>query len=199
MPLADVEDAGLIPQAILAALGERPDPAREPLRQAAEALSQAATLLVLDNFERLVGGGDALVFGLLERTPGVEMPRHIPPPPGRRGGSAPWTFRPCRSPRRGTRWSGWRGGESVRLFTDRAQARAPEFQVTERNREAVAGLVRGLEGIPLALEMAAAWAGGAHPRPHDGRADGPVRAADAQQPGRPGPAQHAQQSGGVEP
>jgi len=48
---------------------------------------------------------------------------------------------------------------SIRLFVDRARNRRPDFQVTPRNAEAVAGLVTRLEGVPLAIELAAAWSG----------------------------------------
>lgn len=47
---------------------------------------------------------------------------------------------------------------SVQLFADRAQAARPDFQITARGAEAVAALCRRLEGIPLALELAASWA-----------------------------------------
>ena len=45
--------------------------------------------------------------------------------------------------------------ESVRLFADRAQAAKPDFQVTNHNAPAVAVLCEHLEGIPLAIELAA--------------------------------------------
>ena len=46
---------------------------------------------------------------------------------------------------------------AVRVFVDRSQARAPEFHLTHGNADTVRDLVRQLEGIPLALELAAAW------------------------------------------
>ncbi len=48
---------------------------------------------------------------------------------------------------------------SVQLFVDRAQAVLPDFQVTKRNAPTVAALCERLEGIPLAIELVAAWAG----------------------------------------
>jgi len=47
--------------------------------------------------------------------------------------------------------------DSVRLFAERAQSISPDFQVTARNAGAVAQLVRQLDGLPLALELAATW------------------------------------------
>jgi predicted ATPase len=46
--------------------------------------------------------------------------------------------------------------ESVRLFTDRAQHHQPGFTVTEKNAPAVASICKRLDGIPLAIELAAA-------------------------------------------
>jgi predicted ATPase len=62
------------------------------------------------------------------------------------------------APRRGHARSGCRLFDSVRLFIDRAQAAKPDFQVTAGNAPAIAALCDGLEGIPLALELAAARA-----------------------------------------
>jgi hypothetical protein len=57
VPLAELTDPALLPGAILHSLGVPSLPQQEPLEQAVKALSNTPTLLVLDNFEQLVGGG----------------------------------------------------------------------------------------------------------------------------------------------
>jgi predicted ATPase/DNA-binding SARP family transcriptional activator/Tfp pilus assembly protein PilF len=154
--LSDLNAPTLIPGAILDSLRIPRSPKLEPLEQAIRALSEKPTLLVLDNFEHLVEGGAELVQTLIDRVPTLTLlitSRHLLeltaerelvlnplPVPGDRQ----------ESPVELTQY------ESVRLFTDRAQQVMPHFQVTNANAAAVAALVAGLEGIPLALELAAA-------------------------------------------
>jgi non-specific serine/threonine protein kinase len=137
-------------------------------------LAARPTLLVLDNFEHLVAEGALTVRALLERVPaliclvtsrcplGLEgeqeffvPPLPVPPAAGVPGarGQVPEVASP------GT-WHLAPGSllqnASVRLFVDRAQAVQPDFQLTSGNAEVVAEICRRLEGIPLALELAAA-------------------------------------------
>ncbi len=134
-------------------------------------------LLVLDNAEHLLPEAADAIRDLLEKLPDLtclvtsrhllmlsgeqEMPLEplpVPPPPGAAvGGSAPQQ----------AAGEGEAGAEpdipallalpAVRLFLDRAQATRPDFALNVRNADAVAELCRILEGIPLAIELAAAW------------------------------------------
>ena len=157
VPLADLSDASLIPSAILDALRLPRSPQREPLEQIVEALARQPSLLVLDNFEHLVEAGIEIVQTLLSRVPsltclvtsrqrlGLSAEREFPvlPLPIPNGPDTP------------ERLSLY---DSVRLFVDRAQAVMPHFQVTNHNAPSVAELCDRLEGIPLAIELAAARA-----------------------------------------
>jgi predicted ATPase/DNA-binding SARP family transcriptional activator len=157
VPLGEVTEARAIPIAIRDAMRLPPAANREPLEQVVEALAHQPTLLILDNFEQLVETGAEVVQTLRERVTGLtclissrlrlglpgEREFPVAPLPTPSGSSAPEEL--MRS-------------ESVQLFVDRAQGVRPDFQVTPGNAEALASLCRGLEGIPLALELAAARA-----------------------------------------
>lgn len=121
-------------------------------------------LLVLDNFEHLLGaaGGDSdaagLLRALLERVPAlscVVSSRQRVLVEGERV----FPVLPLSTPSEGEKpdLERLRALSSVRLFVDRAQAAEPFFELTEENGAAVAELCRQLEGIPLAIELAAAW------------------------------------------
>jgi predicted ATPase len=153
VPLAEKGEARAIPAALVEALGLDLAPSPEPLGRAIAALSRRPTLLVLDNLEHLVAAGAALARTLLERVPslrilvtsrqrlGVEGERELPLEPLEPPDAADDLDRLVEYP-------------SVALFVDRAQAAQPDFQVTRKNAHAIAGLVRRLEGIPLALGLA---------------------------------------------
>jgi predicted ATPase/DNA-binding SARP family transcriptional activator len=175
VPLADLSDPALIPGAILEALELLRSPESTAMEQITDALAPVPALLLLDNFEHLVAEGAALVRTLLERAPalrclvtsrqrlGLDGEREFPVPPLPIP-PAPDAHRPDAGGRAGSR----RGVpdllapeqltlyESVQLFIDRAQAVRPDFQVTNATAAAVAALCQRLEGIPLALELAAA-------------------------------------------
>jgi predicted ATPase/DNA-binding SARP family transcriptional activator len=178
VPLAEVTEAERIPEAICQALSLAPAARETPLAHLAEALADRPALLLLDNLEHLLPAGAAPVRGLLEQLPAVtclvtsrrrlnlagERVFFVPPLP------VPAPSAPLQSP--GSRphvagesvepgdWSLERltAFPSVQLFVDRAQAGAPQFALTEGNAAAVAALCRRLEGLPLALELAAARA-----------------------------------------
>jgi predicted ATPase/DNA-binding SARP family transcriptional activator/class 3 adenylate cyclase/Tfp pilus assembly protein PilF len=153
--LADLNDPALIAGAILDSLGVPRSPQQEPLEQAVEALAKKPTLLVLDNFEHLVVGGADVVQTLLTRISSLKLlvtSRQL------LDLSAEREFVLSPLPVPGTEESPEQLSlyDSVQLFLDRAQQVMPYFQVNNANAAAVAGLVGGLEGIPLAIELAAA-------------------------------------------
>jgi predicted ATPase/DNA-binding SARP family transcriptional activator/class 3 adenylate cyclase/uncharacterized protein HemY len=156
VPLAALSDSALIAGAILDSLSAPRTPQTDLLEQAVEALSRKRTLLVLDNLEHLIArDGTELVHTLLTRVPSLtllvtsrqllglsaERAFALPPLPVPGGEEGP------------ERLSVF---DSVQLFIDRAQQVIPYFQVSNANAAAVAALVTGLEGIPLAIELAAA-------------------------------------------
>jgi predicted ATPase/DNA-binding SARP family transcriptional activator len=173
VPLADLSDTAHIPAAIAEALF-RTDPgipSSPPAAVAAqdfllEKLSRGNVVLMLDNLEHLQNAGPeavVLVRQLLQAVPRLsilitsrqrlaiagEQEFPVPPLPSPRPPSAEasqgYTTELSRSP-------------SVQLFVNRAQAVRPDFQITESNASVVAELCTRLEGIPLAIELCAAWA-----------------------------------------
>ena len=159
VPLADVSEAGLIPEAILKAMNIAGIPGSNTLDQAAAALDSCKSILILDNFEHLLDSGREIVWRLLDlsrdltclvtsRIPlGVEGERRIEvtPLPVTVGTETALPDERDMLP-------------SVRLFVDRAQAALPDFAITKRNYLAIAQLTARLEGIPLAIELVAALA-----------------------------------------
>ena len=172
MPLAEVLDVTLLPFALMNALKLQPVSADDPLEQVLQMVGNAPGLLILDNFEHLLGEPQAFsqssdtmttdsvafVRMLLERATGLvclitsrqplnlggeqEFPiASLPTPPIEH--RLPEQLMAC---------------GSVALYADRARAVKPDFAVTAHNAVAVAELCRRLEGMPLAIEMTAAWA-----------------------------------------
>jgi predicted ATPase/DNA-binding SARP family transcriptional activator len=173
VPLASLTEARLIPDAILGALGLSRSGAAEPLEQVVGALQGRRALLVLDNFEQLVEEGAPLLLGLLARAPEltclvtsrerlelageqelIVLPLPTPRMPAARSRSAEAA---APSGPNGT-LAALMGYASVQLFADRARAARPEFRLTPENAGEVAALCDRLEGLPLAIELAAAWA-----------------------------------------
>jgi predicted ATPase/DNA-binding SARP family transcriptional activator len=153
--LADIADAALIVTAIAGGLRLTLSAESDPLDQVVAALSRRPSLLILDNFEQLVEMGGRVVQALLSRVPllsilvtsrqvlGLEGERELALAPLTVPGGGHTLEQLCLY-------------ESVQLFIDRAQAVKPDFQVTSQNAAAVATLCLRLEGIPLAIELAAA-------------------------------------------
>jgi predicted ATPase/DNA-binding CsgD family transcriptional regulator len=154
--LADIQDEGLVANAALAALDLRDQAAMEPLQILVSYLQDKQLLLVLDNCEHLLEASAALVTEVLGAAPGVRLittsrePLQVP-------GEHVIQVAPLElPPGDGTVMLGQVGqNEAVMLFVERAAAASGSFELTESNHTAVAQLCRRLDGLPLAIELAA--------------------------------------------
>jgi predicted ATPase/DNA-binding SARP family transcriptional activator len=164
--LADLTDIRQIPGAIADALGLARVAGVEPMAQVIDALGSQPWLLVLDNFEHLVASpprgvepaGAPLVRSLLERVPTLTCLVTSRQPLGI-AGEQEFVLLPLPTPRRSEPLERVTQYASVQLFLDRARAVRADFRLTEGNTPAVAELCDRLEGLPLALELAAARTG----------------------------------------
>lgn len=156
VPLASVGDAALIPSAIGSALGMKEDSDRPLLDVLVEGIQEKQVLLVLDNFEHLVSGAAMLAY-LLDACSMVKVlvtsrtVLHLTREYG-------WEVPPLSLPDSMEPLSvqDLSRAESVVLFVDRARAASAGFVLNEENVPAVAEICRRLDGLPLAIELAAA-------------------------------------------
>ena len=157
VPLADIADPQSLPDALRDALKIPRIAAKSSLDQAVEFLAARPSLVVFDNFEQLAAGGADFVLGLLRRVPSMVClvtSRQKLAIPGERE----FPVAPLSKPEPLDAPDQLRGNESVQLFVNRAQAVRADFDLTQKNAPDVAALCRMLEGIPLAIELAAARA-----------------------------------------
>ncbi len=168
--LDQLRDEALVAQAVAGTLGLRARPGFSPEAVLAEYVADRRLLLVLDNCEHLVEGVAKLADQLLRASAGLRVlatsreslniagETVLPVPPL----AAPEARQPltlaelARFP-------------AVALFAERAGQVVPGFAVTEANKAAVAGICHRLEGLPLALELAAARARVLSPEQIDAR------------------------------
>jgi len=151
--LASVTDAADVPQAVLGSIGWResrltPDGSqrittRDARTRLLEGLADARALLVLDNCEHLIDACAHLADALLAGSPRLRVVATSREPLGITGESL-FVVPPLAT------------DPAVRLFADRAAAVSTGFTVTEENLPLVVDIVRRLDGLPLAIELAAA-------------------------------------------
>src|SRR5215471_1080997 len=156
IPLAPIRDPGLVPSTIAQGIGLQDARDRPLMEHLVSQLRGRQMLLVLDNFEHLLSGA-SVVAQLLSGTNALRIlvssrsslrvsgeqecpvpPLAVPDPDIR---PTIGSLAAC---------------ESVRLFAERGAAAVPGFNLTEQNAPVVAEIVRRLDGLPLALELAAA-------------------------------------------
>ncbi len=155
--LARLEDAALVPTAVIGAIGLREVPGRGPLETLIGYLRARRALLVLDNCEHLVVACAELADALLRACPSLTVLATSRAPLGMPGETA-WLVPSMSLPADARRQpvEVLRGSDAVRLFLDRAGQMAPNFTITEANAPAIAEICHELDGIPLAIELAAA-------------------------------------------
>ncbi|MBK9243738.1 MAG: tetratricopeptide repeat protein [Burkholderiales bacterium] len=153
--LSPIRDAELVASEAAHVLGVTEEPGRPLLQTLCAHLKQRRVLLILDNCEHLIKAAADLAHAIVRAAPNVRIvsssrePLHVP-------GEKTYPILPLPVPKKDDGLETLAKSTAVRLFVERAQAHKPAFALTEREAPLVAELVARLEGIPLALELAAA-------------------------------------------
>jgi predicted ATPase/class 3 adenylate cyclase len=156
VPLAPISDPELVPSTIAHSLGVQVSGSELPLRRVLDHVKDKRMLLVLDNFEQilpaarvvgeLLGASAALKVITSSRAPlRIAGEQEFPVPPLE-----------VLDPRNLPTLEVLAQSDAVRLFIERARAVRPDFRVTPENAAAVAEICNRLDGLPLAIELAAA-------------------------------------------
>ncbi len=156
--LSPVKEAALVPSAIATALGLRGDSATDVVESLVAHLRDRDVLLLVDNFEQVVEAAP-VVARILDAAPRVKVlttsrvPLHL-------SGEREYLVRPLPlpDPSRIHELEALSNCESVRLFVERTAAIRGDFRITEENAASVAEITRRLDGLPLAIELAASRA-----------------------------------------
>ena len=171
--LAPVTRDGMAAQAIADAIGARDASGHDLAESIAARVADHPALIVLDNCEHLTGGCREIADRLLTRCPRLHILATSREPLGAAGESR-WPLPPLTVPPLAASAGGWpageqdgaiaapgatallAGSEAMQFFLDRARAVLPGFEITDDNAELIGQLCRRLDGLPLALELAAA-------------------------------------------
>jgi predicted ATPase len=153
--LSPLHDASLVASGISAAFGIRDEPGADPLSAIAEVVSGHEALLVLDSCEHVVEGAGAAVEALLKAVPGLSV---LATSRQALGLDEERIIRiePLGTPVAEAGFDVVHDSEAVRLFENRARLAWEDFELTEENAGVVGEICRQLEGVPLAIELAAA-------------------------------------------
>jgi predicted ATPase/DNA-binding CsgD family transcriptional regulator len=142
--LAPIADPELVAVTVARTLGLADRPALSPMDALEKAIGERRILVLLDNCEHLIDAIAALVVGLVSSCPRLTLLATSREPVGVAGEVT------CRVP------SLPLAGEAVELFTDRARLARSDFVLTDRHTATVEEICRRLDGVPLAIELAAA-------------------------------------------
>jgi len=152
--LAAVQDPAQVPSVVAVALGVREQPAEATAEAIPRVLAGQQLLLVLDNCEHVIGPVAELCAGLLAAADEVRV-LATSREPLRAAGEARYRLAPLALPDPDDP-AGAAAAEAVVLFADRALRADPRFALDGQTRPVVARLVARLDGMPLAIELAAA-------------------------------------------
>ncbi|HEY6513234.1 MAG TPA: hypothetical protein VI032_14710 [Burkholderiaceae bacterium] len=155
LDLAPIRDPALVVSEAAQTLGVREEPDRPLIQTLCLAVKSCRLLLILDNCEHVVKASADFAAAILRASPKVHIlasSREALRVPGERSYPVP----PLPLPDQRADMGALTRSAAVRLFVERAQLHKPAFALNERDAPAVVELVRRLEGIPLALELAAA-------------------------------------------
>jgi predicted ATPase/class 3 adenylate cyclase len=154
--LAAVTDEDAVAPAVCQALGIATQPGRPALETLLDALAPQDVLIVLDNCEHLIGGCAKAADAILRRCPRVHLVATSREPLDI-GGEAVYRVPPLSLPRPGESGLAAAGSsDAVALFVDRARAQGTGLVVDEQTAPLVVSISRRLDGLPLAIELAAA-------------------------------------------
>jgi predicted ATPase/DNA-binding CsgD family transcriptional regulator len=182
--LASLTDPGLVPGSVAEALGVPEHDAANPMAGVARALADRELLVVLDNCEHVLGSASRVVVMLAEQCPRVRImttSRERLDVPGEFVFPVP----PLGLPEDGS-VRAVAASEAGRLFVTRARAASPAFTLTAGDSAAIAEVCSRLDGMPLAIELAAARCSALGPAQLAARLEGHpgLLAGGAARPGR---------------
>ena len=156
--LAPVTDSTQVAAAVAAALGIRERPGSEPRETLRRVLRRCQVLLVLDNCEHVLQGCAELVTTLLKECENLSVlatsHEHLGAP-----GEVSYAVLPLQVPAAEASIDQLLASDAVQLFTERARASDTTFTLTPETVPVAAQICRRLDGLPLAIELAAARAG----------------------------------------
>jgi predicted ATPase/DNA-binding CsgD family transcriptional regulator len=153
--LAALENPSLVSRAVSTAMGLAQRAGDSTTDMLIQAIGSHKLLLVLDDCERVVGVAGELVYQLLRSAPHLAIlatsrePLNVP-------GECVWRVPPLQAPAAEASFDEIARSDAVQLFVERARSVVPWFKLDEDTAPRVAQLCRRLDGIPLALELAAA-------------------------------------------
>ena len=155
--LAALADPELVMQAVASVLGV-PEASRAILDALVDTIADRPMLLVLDNCEHLLDACAAICRPLLLRCPRLQIMTTSRQPLGI-GGETVWRVPSLSLPVPGSRVEQLADYEATALFIERAVATQPNFAPTAATEPVIAEICHRLDGIPLAIELAAPWVG----------------------------------------